>query len=187
MSGVFAQAIDRKILHFIHQSVPEGSNEEEFNRVALDIFAYQFAHNMPYRMYCMQRRATPDQIYSWEDIPAVTTAAFKSAAFGCFLPHMAVRVFETSGTTTGKRGKHYLDSLVLYDESAIPNFGQHLLPDGAHLPMRILLPTPEEAPDGGSGAYRTQLDRRHLGSCESCRDLAVHPAVDQAAKRAPGG
>lgn len=146
MSGVFAQTIDRKILNFIHQSVPEGSNEEEFNQVAMEIFAYQFAHNMAYRMYCMQRRATPDQIYSWEEIPAVTTAAFKSAAFGCLSPKMAVRMFETSGTTTGKPGKHYFDTLALYDESAIPNFGQHLLPDGAQLPMRILLPPPGEAP-----------------------------------------
>lgn len=146
MSGVFAQAVDRKILDFIHHSLSGGSSEESFNQLALEIFAYQFAHNMAYRMFCLKREATPDRIFSWEEIPAASTAAFKSGSFGCFLPSLAVRAFETSGTTAGKRGKHFFDSLTLYDESAIPNFGQHLLPDGANLPMRILLPSPEEAP-----------------------------------------
>lgn len=145
-SSVFAQAIDSKIMGFIHQALPDGASDEMFNQTALEVFAYQFAHNMAYRTFCMQRRATPDQLYSWENIPAVPTSAFKSGVFACFPAQMAVRVFETSGTTTGKSGKHLFDSLTLYDESAIPNFSLHLLPDGASLPMRILLPSIDEAP-----------------------------------------
>ncbi|OGH55776.1 MAG: hypothetical protein A3G34_11365 [Candidatus Lindowbacteria bacterium RIFCSPLOWO2_12_FULL_62_27] len=138
--------MDRKIVDFIHQSLSEEVGEEQFNGLAVELFAHQFAQNTPYRMFCMLRRTTPAQVSSWEKIPAAPTTAFRAAVLASFSPAKTVRVFETSGTTTGKPGKHHLDTLMLYDESAIPNFGRHVLPDGASLPMRILLPTIEEAP-----------------------------------------
>lgn len=155
-SGVFAQAIDRHILQFIHRSFPEDPSDEAFNLLAMEIFAYQFAHNTTYRMFCMQRRSTPDQIYSWEQIPPAPVSAFKAGVFSCFPAHMSIRVFETSGTTTGNRGRHQFDTMTLYEEAALPNFSQHLLPDGACLPMRMLLPPPAEAPQS-SLAYMCQI------------------------------
>ena len=145
-SGEFAQAIDQKILRFIRQSFPDHPSDESFNQLALEIFAYQFEHNTTYRMFCIQRRATPDRIDCWEGIPAAPVGAFKSGAFSCFDPRMAVRIFETSGTTAGIPGRHYFDTLALYDEAALPNFSRHVLPDAISIPMRMLMPTPEDSP-----------------------------------------
>ncbi len=146
MNGVVSQVVDRKISAFIERSLAQIPDEDDLNRLALEIFAYQFEYNPAYRMFCLQRRMTPDRISSWEHIPAVPATAFKSRCFAGFPPERAVRIFETSGTTQAEKGRHYFDTLNLYEESAIPNFSRHLLPDSARLPMRMLLPPPHEAP-----------------------------------------
>ncbi|MBI4178818.1 hypothetical protein HY522_05230 [bacterium] len=142
--------IDQKVLDFIHHAAEADPGEEAFTKLALDLFAYQYERNPAYRMFCMKDRgagpSTPDRIRSWKDIPAVPVGAFRAAPFCGFAPDRAVQVFETSGTTGRAPGRHYFDTLDLYDESALPNFSRYLLPDDAHLPMRMLMPAPAENP-----------------------------------------
>lgn len=162
-----ADQLDQEILALIAQGM-DRRDDAQFNRLALDLFEYQFAHNQPYRNFCLRRGLEPGSIASWKEIPAVPTTAFKDAPLACFPVEKAAAVFETSGTTQSKerRGRHYLESTALYRASIIPNFAAHLLSDTVavvcdrrdlpnavgdrkpplQLPMLILTPSPEEAP-----------------------------------------
>ena len=113
-----------------------------FAELALAVFAFQRAHNPPYRTFCDRR----PPVTRWEEIPAVPTSAFKDFAVASFPIAMAAAEFHTSGTTTATAGKHYLKSLDLYDAASQPNFAAHLLPDGASLPVLALMPSPADAP-----------------------------------------
>lgn len=156
------------VLEFIGRGSGAPAAEEGFERLALEIFAYQFAENEPYRRYCERRGRTPDVVARWTEIPAVPTAAFKAAALVCGDPGEAEIVFRTSGTTGGpeKRGAHYVRDLKLYEASALPNFRAHVLPERAHLPMLILGPTLEDAPDS-SLTWMLDLVKRELGAKSS--------------------
>lgn len=113
-----------------------------FAELALEVFAFQRAHNPPYRAFCDRR----PPVMRWEEIPAVPTSAFKEFAIASFPIATAVAEFHTSGTTTATAGKHYFPSLELYDAASQPNFATHLLPDGASLPVLALTSSPVDAP-----------------------------------------
>ena len=117
-----------------------------FDDWALRVFAHQVAHNAPYRAFCERRGVTPETVASWEDVPPVPTAAFRSADLAC---SAAEAIFRSSGTTVGpeSRGRHLVPHLDLYRASALVTFARFLLPDGARLPGLFLLPPPEQRPD----------------------------------------
>jgi len=117
-----------------------------FDGWALRVFAHQFAHNTPYRTFCERRGVRPENVASWQDVPAVPTAAFRTAELAC---GPAQAVFRTSGTTAGpeRRGQHLVPHLDLYHASSLGTFARFLLPDGARLPALFLLPPPAERPD----------------------------------------
>ncbi len=161
-------ALRAGVLEFIGRGVGAPAAEGDFERLALEVFAYQFAENEPYRRYCERRGRTPDVVTRWTEIPAVPTAAFKAAPLVCGDAEEAEIVFRTSGTTAGaeKRGAHYVRDLKLYEASALPNFRAHVLPEDAHLPMLILGPTLEGEPDS-SLTWMLELVRRELGANSS--------------------
>jgi hypothetical protein len=127
--------LQHRILAFINGA------RDDFNALALEIYAFQREHNAVYRAYCQQLKA---KVTHWKEIPAVPTSAFKDFALTCFPVGEAVAEFHTSGTTSEKSGKHYFRTLELYDAAIRPNFKAHLLPET--LPALILTPSPEEAP-----------------------------------------
>ena len=143
-------------------------DDEAFNRLATAAFQRQFAENEPYRRYCERRDATPGGVDHWSRIPAVPTAAYKSAALFCGDPATAEIVFRTSGTTLGSenRGAHYVGDLSFYRAAALPNFKAHLLPDAAHLPMLILAPDTRLAPDS-SLSWMLEAVKTEFGSQDS--------------------
>ncbi|MBB4638320.1 long-chain fatty acid--CoA ligase [Longimicrobium terrae] len=124
-------------------------SDGDFNRLALAIFAHQFACNTPYRLFCERRGMRPGTVADWTEVPAVPTDAFKAAALVCGDPEAAQAVFRTSGTTAGRerRGTHYLPDVALYDAALRAGFSAHLLPDGARLPVISLVPPPAEMGD----------------------------------------
>ena len=66
--------------------------EAEFNGLALVLFARQFAHNPPYRIFCEARGALPAEISRWAEIPAVPAALFKEFEFSCLTPEQRTRL-----------------------------------------------------------------------------------------------
>jgi hypothetical protein len=138
-----ADALDADILAAIEtRLVPH------FDDLALRIFAHQLRYNEPYARYCESLGITSSaQLQSWEDIPPVPAGAFKEAALCTFDPAHAELAFETSGTTTGSGGIHYMESARLYDASLLAGFDYAMLSDAPHqLRYCMLLPSPEQNP-----------------------------------------
>lgn len=141
----------------------EPAIDAEFDRLALEVFAFQYAHSKIYRGFCDRRGRTPDGVTSWVDIPAVPTSAFKSLELGCA---PAEKTFLTSGTTQGRetRGRHHIPRLELYHRSALPHFRRMVLPDGVTPRLVGLLASPEQLPDS-SLAHMVELVRNE--ECDS--------------------
>jgi hypothetical protein len=142
-------ALDARVLAWAREP-SAASDDARFGALALDLFAFQFAHCAPYRRFCEGRGATPASVRDWTRIPPVPAGAFKELALCCFPPEREEKVFRTSGTATHVRGALHLDTLAVYEGSLLPSFRRHLLPDlaaGARARILVLAPPPEELPD----------------------------------------
>ena len=117
-----------------------------FDRLALEVFAFQYESSGVYRAFCDRRARRPEDVSHWREIPAVPTSAFKSLDLGCGPPE---RTFRTSGTTQGAdtRGRHHVPRLELYRRSALPHFRRMVLPDGAQPRLLALVGSPGALPD----------------------------------------
>jgi hypothetical protein len=138
--------LQQRILAVIARGVAQPTTDAEFDGLAREVFAFQYERCAPYRAYCERVKLTPQNVAYWKQIPAVPTSAFKDFVLTCFPAEEAVAEFHTSGTTREKAGKHYFQTLELYEAAIRPNFAAHLLTDNARLPMMILMPSPQEAP-----------------------------------------
>ena len=85
----------------------------DFDTIALDLYRWQRANNPEYDRFCGDVR-----VNHWAAIPAVPTALFRDLQLTSFPPSNASVVFQTSGTTAGKRGQIRLEDTELYDLSA---------------------------------------------------------------------
>jgi hypothetical protein len=133
------EPVVEQVLNFIREP-----QRQEFDRLALEVFAFQYERNGTYQRFCDRRRITPDTVSSWKEIPAVPTSAFKLLDLSCAPPE---QVFLTSGTSQGaERGRHGFPWLKVYHTSLLTNFAAHLLPDGARPRMLILAPSPDLLP-----------------------------------------
>jgi hypothetical protein len=124
----------------------DGGAFADFDGWALRAFAHQFERVPAYRAYCERRGVTPHRVASWQDVPAVPTAAFRHADLGSASPEA---VFRTSGTSggDGARGRHPIAHLSLYRASALAAFRHFVVPDGMRFSCLFLLPPPVERPD----------------------------------------
>ncbi len=145
----------------------DGATEEAFNGLALDIFAYQFENNQPYRRFSMQRERTPRTTKVWRDIPAVPINVFKDLTMSCCAPEAAARIFMTSGTTKGGvRGKSHHPTLAVYDASMTKNFKHRFMQGRDIIRMGILFPTEDVMPNS-SLAHYLALALQHFGTADS--------------------
>lgn len=138
-----ALELDRRIVDFIAQS---GADDESFDRLALDLFAYQFAANPAYERYCERLGGTPGQVRRWEDVPAIPTSAFAHMRLACFPPERTRVTFVSSGTTRAGRARHELENTTLYDASLLAHFRRCVLPDVASMQTIALSPSFARAP-----------------------------------------
>ncbi len=151
IGGGEGHRLEERILGFIDATGRAGESEgDRFDALALEVFAWQFTHNAPYRRFCLSRgvdlAALPPG-FSWQSVPAIPTDAFKVAALATFPVEQAVRTFRTSGTTQVRRGEHHFLTTALYDAAIVPWFRRYMLPDGVVLPILSLIPSPETAED----------------------------------------
>jgi Acyl-protein synthetase, LuxE len=119
---------------------------DRFEKLALDVFAHQFAHSAAYRQYCLGRGHTPDTVADWAAIPPVPIVAFKRADLCC---GEAVRTFLSSGTTEGPahRSRHSVPDLRLSERAAVAGLRQFLFPDLARMRLLSLIHRAEDLPD----------------------------------------
>lgn len=130
------------------------SGDDEFNALALRLFAHQFRHNLAFQRYCQQQQKTVRTVKHWHDIPAVPINAFKDLTLSCVQPERCERVFMTSGTTRADiKGRHYHPHLRVYDQSMKLHFAQRFMRGTQQLRMGILFPTEDMMPNSSLAHY----------------------------------
>lgn len=152
-----ASALDARILAAIAHGMLD---DAEFDALACAIFAHQFRWNAPYAAYARSRGVNAGRLPQRAvDIPAVPAAAFKDADLCTVEPAQAACWFETSGTTEGRSGRHYLESPALYDAALLAGFDRAMLADGARLRYLLLVPDPRERPHSSLGHMMATVAR----------------------------
>lgn len=93
----------------------------DFDRLALDTFAFQYTHNALYAQYADAVGRPPVKVNSIAEIPFLPIRFFKShrVVSGCFVPEA---VFESSGTTQTINSRHLVKSLDTYRQSFMEAF-----------------------------------------------------------------
>lgn len=139
----------------------DATDDDAFNRVALDVFASQVERHALYRRLCEMRGRLPGHVDHWSRIPAVPADLFREPLGD---ESAAAAVFLSSGTTqgAGRRSRHALGarSLALYRRSSMQHFAAMVLPD-APGPMSTLVlgPTAATHPSSSLGhMYSFVLD-----------------------------
>ena len=148
-----ARIVEQLLAFIADDGAASGADEEAFNRMALAIFAHQFEHNLPYRRFATQRGRTVRTVRSWRDVPAVPISAFKELTLTCRPPEDCERVFMTSGTTRGVRGKSHHPTMAVWDRSMILNFRHRFMQNRERMRMGILFPTEEVMPNSSLARY----------------------------------
>ncbi|WP_417282201.1 long-chain fatty acid--CoA ligase [Comamonas sp.] len=145
----------------------DGCTDDQFDQLALRLFAYQFESNAPFRSFCQRRGATLRNVKTWSDIPAVPIDAFKAMELRSEPASPTERVFMTSGTTgRAARGRHFHPLLDVYDLSMTRNFAQRFMQGAERLPMGILFPD-EQAMPNSSLAHYLALAKSEFGTPDS--------------------
>ncbi len=150
--------------------------DDTFNAIALELFSLQFEHNAPFRRFAQARGRTPHSVRHWHDIPPVPIDAFKSLELSCCPSASAERVFMTSGTTQGIKGKSFHADLDVYDASMRANFGLRFMGDVERMRMGILFPDEKTMPNS-SLAHYLALALSDFGAPGS-QNLFAGPAID---------
>jgi Acyl-protein synthetase, LuxE len=175
-------AIYDEVLDFIR--APE---QARFESLALKVFRHQFDTVAPYRQYCLIRGVHPSEVSSLDQVPALSTAAFKYAELSDAVtpsePAQA-RVFMTSGTTAGRdeRGRHRVPRLDIYRASALGHLARMLFPDGARMRMLSLHPTADRMPESSLGQMISWMIEE-FGACDALcvadrKGLELAPALE---------
>ncbi|HMK74705.1 MAG TPA: acyl-protein synthetase [Thermodesulfobacteriota bacterium] len=139
--------LDEMILSYIRRGT-DHQDSEEFNRLALLVFELQVKYIPIYRCYCEKRGIHPENISSWDQVPALPTDAFKVMDLAMF-PSFTVRTFMTSGTTKPEeRGKVGYDDggLQLMDATIDEAASVFLFPERIKTKILILAPSPDTVP-----------------------------------------
>ncbi len=90
--------------------------EEEFLKIALEVFKYQFENNPVYRSFCDLLYKHPSDVSSLEEIPFLPIQFFKSHEVVSSRDQVQ-QIFTSSGTTGSLTSKHRVTDIDLYERS----------------------------------------------------------------------
>ena len=101
-------SLRERVRHYVACTL-QGQEPEPFDDLAWSIFAHQVSR-------CPARPPSlGDTRVGWRDLPSVPVDLFKRLRIGGLPPEQTPFMFQTSGTTTGLRGRHHLTHLDLYE------------------------------------------------------------------------
>ncbi|MBI2280972.1 MAG: acyl transferase [Bacteroidetes bacterium] len=134
------------------------STEQEFNRLALKMFGFQYQKNLVYQTFCNLLKKNPSVVTSIEKIPFLPIEFFKTQEVICGKNNVD-EVFLSSGTTGQNQSKHFVKDITIYIESFIKGFEQFYgkITDYCFL---ALLPSYMER-EGSSLIYMTEYLVKH--------------------------
>jgi phenylacetate-coenzyme A ligase PaaK-like adenylate-forming protein len=95
--------------------------EQDFERLALEIFHFQYAHNPVYKSYTDAIGTDMNAVQTVAQVPFLPVRFFKSHTIktGDFEPQA---IFESSGTTGSINSRHFVKDIDLYKESFLRGF-----------------------------------------------------------------
>jgi hypothetical protein len=104
-------ALETKVFSFLQ-------NGGSFNQLALEIFRFQYQHNLVYQEFVKRIGKTPDQVKSLEQVPFLPISFFKTKEIktGNWL---AETYFLSSGTSGQSRSRHLIKSLNWYHKVSL--------------------------------------------------------------------
>jgi hypothetical protein len=125
------------------------ASRSRFEALALKVFRYQFANVAPYRDHCRLLGIRDDSVASLDDIPPVSTLAFKYARLTGAQRHADEKIFLTSGTTIGRseRGTHIVSHPAIYRASALTHLRRMMFPDRRKMRILAMHPTADRMPE----------------------------------------
>jgi hypothetical protein len=148
-----SRALHARARSFVTAFETGASMPEPFDSLACDLARHQHDANPGYARLCARRGVDPTKLSRAIDAPAVPTDAFKLTRVFAFPEEDATTTFQTSGTTIGRRGRHFFRDTSTYDAAAVA-FGRRALwpsgkahEEGARIPLMVLGPPPAEMPD----------------------------------------
>ena len=157
------RSLDKEIFSLLRRHAST-QNPEAFELLALKIFKYQFLRNRHYQKYSLLDGKTPENVKSWKDIPAMPAQGFKELSLATFPTTATKRVFQTSGTSLGKKGRHFFDTLKLYETAILHPFKRYLLPDNENLKFFFLMEPPRKNPTSSLSHMMGVVNRELAGS-----------------------
>ena len=103
-------------------------DDAALDAIALQLLAHQRAGCADYDRWCGQK--IREQPQGWRDIPPLPVSGFSLMDLATFPEADTVATYLTSGTTTGRRGRHRFRDLSVYRATSMRSFQRALLPDG---------------------------------------------------------
>lgn len=126
------------------------SSDEDFKRVAIEAFKFQFEHNLVYRSFCDLLFKHPSDVNTIEDIPFLPIQFFKTHKV-LSSKNTIEKTFSSSGTTGSITSKHYVTDISFYEKSFKKGFN-HFYGNIEDYAVLALLPSYLER-DGSSLIY----------------------------------
>lgn len=97
------------------------STQKDFNEITLEVFSYQFQHNLVYREFCQLLDRNPRNVSRVEEIPFLPIEFFKKKKVISSEETPEI-IFTSSGTTGSVTSKHYVTDLNVYEKSFLKAF-----------------------------------------------------------------
>jgi phenylacetate-coenzyme A ligase PaaK-like adenylate-forming protein len=106
-----------------HTDIFNIQNQKQFDKMALQVFRYQYENNAVYNEFCNYLKTDVHKVKTIEQIPFLPIQFFKShAVVSNTNPVMAT--FTSSGTTGQITSKHLVTDVSMYEESYTKAFSQ---------------------------------------------------------------
>ena len=99
------------------------SNQKQFEKIALQVFRFQYENNLVYREFCDFLNVEKGAVKSIQHLPFLPIQFFKSHVI-LASPDAIQQTFTSSGTTRMATSKHLVTNVSLYEQSYRNAFSQ---------------------------------------------------------------
>ncbi len=120
-----------------HENIFSISSAEEFEKISLEVFQYQYRENPVYSEFCDLLKVSPRNIYSFNNIPFLPIEFFKSKKI-LVQDKKPEITFTSSGTTGTQISKHYVGDRALYEKSFSRTFHHFYGPPEDYVILALL-------------------------------------------------
>jgi hypothetical protein len=159
----------RDVIEFVRHGI-KNSDEQRFNDLALKAFEIQYQSREAYRRYCRSMGVSPETIKRWEEIPAVSSFAFRKLLFRSYSSREAEKKYRRSCVVElgHKRGPFFPDKDYRMLEASANRLMEktYVFPDVENIKMLFMVPIPLMAP-GMVMASGLERIRQQFGTDDS--------------------